>query len=378
MYTAFCERLGLDHGIFAFSHCRDVVAAVSNNGGMGVLGAGWMSAETLAAELDWIDAQVGDNPYGVDVVIPERYEGMEETEARALERRLWKQVPAGHREFAKRLLSDHGVPEWPEGEALSQPDLPGATYATALPLIDVALAHPKCRILVNALGTPPREVIERVQGSGRLIGALCGRVKQAVAHKEAGLDFVIAQGGEGGGHAGEIASIVLWPQVADAVAPLPMLAAGGIGNGRQMLAAMATGAAGVWTGSLWVTVAEAAGEPAQKASYLNASSEDTVRSRSWTGKSARVLRNAWTEAWDNPETVAPLPMPLQFLVAADARRRTERYAGVADTQAVAMNPAGQVIGQIDHIESCRDAVYRLLSEYADALEQVNNRGPNEG
>ena len=376
MHSELCERLGLDHSIFAFSHCRDVVAAVSNNGGMGVLGAGWMSAETLAAELDWIDNQVGDNSYGVDVVIPERYEGMDETDAVALERRLWKRVPTGHREFAERLLRDHGVPEWPGGEALSQPDLPGATYATALPLVEEALRHPKCRVLVNALGTPPPEVIEAVQSSGRLVGALCGRVKQAVAHAQAGLDFVVAQGGEGGGHAGEIASIVLWPQVVDAIAPLPVLAAGGIGNGRQMLAAMATGAAGVWTGSLWVTVAEAAAEPAQKAAYLRASSEDTVRSRSWTGKTARVLRNAWTEAWDQAQSPDPLPMPLQFLVAADARRRTERYAGVGNAQAVAMNPAGQVIGQINETESCRDVIFRLLSEYADALEQVTRGVPS--
>ncbi len=371
MYSALCERLGLDHGIFAFSHCRDVVAAVGNNGGMGVLGAGWMSAQTLARELDWLDREVGDVGYGVDVVIPQRYEGMAETDAEALERRLWGQVPADHLAFANRLLREHGVPEWPEGEDGAPPDLPGATYATALPLVQEALKHPKCRVIVNALGTPPREVIEAVQSSGRLVGALCGRVKQAVAHAEAGLDFVVAQGGEGGGHAGEIASIVLWPQVVDAIAPLPVLAAGGIGNGRQVLAAMATGAAGVWTGSIWVTVAEAAAEPAQKAAYLRASSEDTVRSRSWTGKTARVLRNAWTDAWDGAQSPDPLPMPLQFLVSADARRRTERYAGAGDTQAVAMNPAGQVIGQINEIETCRDVVFRLLSEYADALDQVN-------
>ncbi|MXW51295.1 MAG: nitronate monooxygenase [Gammaproteobacteria bacterium] len=375
MQSELCERLGLDHALFAFSHCRDVVAAVSNNGGMGVLGAGWMSADTLATELDWLDQAVGDNGYGVDVVIPQRYEGMEETDPETLERRLWSQVPATHLGFANRLLREHGVPEWPQGEGITQPDLPGATYATALPLVQEALRHPQCRILVNALGTPPREVVEAVQSTGRLVGALCGRVTQAVAHAEAGLDFVVAQGGEGGGHAGEIASIVLWPQVVDAIAPLPVLAAGGIGNGRQMLAAMATGAAGVWTGSLWVTVAEAAAEPAQKAAYLRASSEDTVRSRSWTGKTARVLRNAWTEAWDQAESPDPLPMPLQFLVAADARRRTERYAGVGNAQAVAMNPAGQVIGQINEIESCRDVVFRLLSEYADALEQVTRGAP---
>jgi NAD(P)H-dependent flavin oxidoreductase YrpB (nitropropane dioxygenase family) len=210
-----------------------------------------------------------------------------------------------------------------------------------------------------------------VHDSGRLIGALCGKVKQAVAHKNAGLDFVVAQGGEGGGHSGEIGSIVLWPQIVDAIAPLPMLAAGGIGNGRQMLAAMSTGAAGVWTGSLWITVEEAAGQPAQKESYLNATSEDTVRSKAWTGKPARLIRNKWTESWDAAESPQPLGMPMQFMVSADARRRTELYAGVEKAQEIAMNPAGQVIGQLNQVESCRDVIYRLLDEYVDALEKVN-------
>ena len=212
-----------------------------------------------------------------------------------------------------------------------------------------------------------------VQDSGRLIGALCGRVKQALAHQQAGLDFIVAQGGEGGGHAGEISSIVLWPQVIDAVAPIPVLAAGGVGNGRQMLAAMGMGAAGVWTGTLWTTVEEAAAQPAQKESYLRATSEDTVRTRSWTGKTARVLRNNWTDAWNSKDAPQPLELPLQGLLAADAMRRTETYAGAGDTQKVAMNPAGQVVGQINEVEFCRGVINRLLAEYADALEQVNKQ-----
>lgn len=370
MYSQLSEQLGMDHAIFAFSHCRDVVAGVSNAGGMGVLGAGWLSPEQLAEELNWLDQHV-ERSYGVDVVIPQKYEGMDEVDADVLEARLRKQIPEEHVEFANRLLQDHGVPEWPENMAHSEPTLPGATYATALPLVEEALTRPKCRIIVNALGTPPADVIELVHDSGRLIGALCGKVKQAVAHKEAGLDFVVAQGGEGGGHTGEIGSIVLWPQIVDAIAPLPMLAAGGIGNGRQMLAAMATGAAGVWTGSLWLTVEEAAGQPAQKASYLEATSEDTVRSRSWTGKHARLIRNKWTDAWDDKSSPEPLGMPMQFMVSADARRRTEMYAGVGKAQDVAMNPAGQVIGQINEVESCRGVIQRLLEEYVDALEHVN-------
>jgi len=375
MYSELSEKLGMDHAIFAFSHCRDVVAAVSNNGGMGVLGAGWFSPEQLAEELDWLDDHV-EGGYGVDVVIPQKYEGMDEVDPDELEAKLWKQIPKDHVEFAKKLLNDHGVPEFPEDMPHTEPTLPGATYATALPLVEEALRRPKCKVIVNALGTPPADVIDMVHESGRLIGALCGKVKQAVSHKEAGLDFVVAQGGEGGGHTGEIGSIVLWPQIADAIAPLPMLAAGGVGNGRQMLAAMSAGAAGVWTGSLWLTVEEAAGQPAQKQSYLNASSEDTIRSRAWTGKPARLIKNAWTDAWDAKETPAPLGMPMQFMVSADARRRTEMYAGVEKTQDVAMNPVGQVIGQLNQVESCRDVIYRLLEEYVYALERVNGMLPD--
>ncbi len=362
----------MDHAIFAFSHCRDVVAAVSNNGGMGVLGAGWMSPEQLAEELSWLDERVS-RSYGVDIVIPQRYEGMDEVDTETLEAKLWEQIPDEQVAFADRLLEEHGVPAWPDDVPHTEPTLPGATYATAMPLVEEALTRDKCRIIVNALGTPPADVIEMVHESGRLIGALCGKVKQAVAHKEAGLDFVIAQGTEGGGHTGEIGSIVLWPQIVDAIAPLPMLAAGGIGTGRQMLAAMSTGAAGVWTGSLWLTVEEAAGQPAKKDAYLQATSEDTVRSRGWTGKHARLIRNDWTDAWDAEGTPEPLGMPMQFMVSADARRRTEMYAGVGEAQRVAMNPAGQVIGQINEVESCRDVIYRLLEEYVDALDRVNGQ-----
>jgi len=376
MFSELSEKLGMDHAIFAFSHCRDVVAGVSNSGGMGVLGAGWLSPEQLAEELNWLDEHV-EGGYGVDVVIPQKYEGMDEVDPEALEAKLWKQIPGEHVDLANRLLNDHGVPEWPEDMPHSEPTLPGATYATALPLVLEALKRPKCKVIVNALGTPPADIVEMVHDSGRLIGALCGKVKQAVSHKNAGLDFVVAQGGEGGGHTGEIGSVVLWPQIVDAIAPLPMLAAGGVGNGRQMLAAMSTGAAGVWTGSLWLTVEEAAGQPAQKESYLKATSEDTVRSRAWTGKHARLIKNEWTKSWDAENTPEPLGMPMQFMVSADARRRTELYAGVGKAQDVAMNPVGQVIGQLNQVESCRDVIYRLLEEYVDALEHVNKLMPSD-
>ena len=373
MPNELCQKLGIDYPIFAFTHCRDVVVAVSKAGGIGVLGAVGFSPEQLKEELDWIDEHIGDKSYGVDVVIPQKYEGMGSMSAEEMEAQLWKMVPEEHMEFAQKLLADAGVPEWPDGT--TSMGLMGWTEATATPLLEEALTRPQCRMIANALGTPPADKIKMVQDSGRLIGALCGKVKQAVAHKEAGLDFVVAQGGEGGGHTGDVGSVVLWPQIVDALGDTPMLAAGGIGNGRQIAAAMAMGAAGVWTGSLWLTVEEAHTQPAQKTSLLAATSEDTVRSRSWTGKTCRMLKNEWTEAWERPDTPDPLGMPLQGMVTSDGMRRTSTYADVGECQKVAFNPCGQVIGQINEVESCRQVVYRLLDEYVDAESKAGGKLP---
>ena len=374
MHTKLCDRLGIEFPIFAFTHCRDVVAAVSQAGGFGVLGVVGFSPEQIATELDWIDEHVGDQPYGVDLVIPSRYEGMDlgDIDASALEAKLKEMVPAEHRNFAQKLLADAGVPEIPSDEEhLNQ--LLGWTEATATPQLDVALAHEKVKLIANALGTPPPDVIEQVQKSGRLMAALCGKVHQAERNRDAGVDVIIVQGAEGGGHTGEIGSLVLWPQVIDAVAPTPVLAAGGIGNGRQAAAALAMGAAGVWTGSLWLTVAESACEPAQKQSYLDATSADTVRSRSYTGKPCRMLRNDWTEAWERDGAPDPLGMPLQGMVTADAIQRVHRYAD--KSQAVAFNPVGQVVGQLNEVQPVREVIQQFVEEYVDAVERLESLQP---
>jgi len=374
MQTEFCKQLGIEAPIFAFTHCRDVVVAVSKAGGIGVLGAVGFTADQLKEELDWIDAHIGDHIYGVDVAIPQKYEGMEETDPDELVKMLQSAIPEQHRKFTEQLLTDHGVPEYPENDGEVSLSF---SAIQAQVLVDEALTRPRCRMIVNALGTPPADIVEQVHDAGRLIGALAGRLKHGINHKNAGLDFVVCQGSEGGGHAGEVTSMVLWPQMVDAVAPLPVLAAGGIGTGRQILAAMSMGVSGVWLGSLWLNSAEAAAEPAQRESYMSATSEDTVRSRSWTGKTARMLKNEWTEAWDRPDTPDPLPMPLQGYLTFDAVRRTHKYAGSGECQKIAFNPVGQVVGQINEIESCRDIVFRLLHEYSEAFDHLNAITPTE-
>jgi NAD(P)H-dependent flavin oxidoreductase YrpB (nitropropane dioxygenase family) len=376
MQTEFCRRLGIEYPIFAFSHCRDVVAAVSKAGGMGVFG---MNAFTdpaeVKAELDWLDAHVGDKRYGIDVVIPQKYEGKGAAvqDIAELERMLEQMIPAEHRAFRDRILAENGVPELPaDAERMG---LLGWTETSAAPALEEALKRDKCALVANALGTPPADVIRRIQASGRLVGALCGKVKQAKAHQAAGLDFIVAQGSEGGGHTGEVGSIVIWPQIIDAVRPLPVLCAGGIADGRQMLAALGMGAAGVWSGSLWLTAAEAAAQPAEKALYFSAGSEDTVRSRSWTGKGARMLRNAWTEAWEQPDAPKPLGMPLQGLLTMEAMQRTGRYIEHPGAQRCSFSPVGQVVGMLQQESSCRDIVARLVNEYLDALDGLQKLMP---
>src|SRR3954453_14221587 len=368
MHTTLCDDLGIEFPIFAFTHCRDVVAAVSKVGGFGVLGAVGFTPEQLEVELQWIDEHIGDKPYGVDIVIPGKYEGMDELDPEKLGDMLRAMVPKEHVEFADQILRDAGVPDLPPEED-ERMRLLGWTEASALPQIEVALRHPKVRLIANALGTPPAEVIDHIHAAGLKVAALCGSPYQALKHKDAGVDIVIAQGGEGGGHTGDVGSIVLWPQVAKAIAPTPMLAAGGIGSGEQIAAALALGAQGVWTGSLWLTVEESDLPPAQKQQLLAATSREPVRARSVTGKPCRMLRNEWTDAWEQQDSPDPLPMPLQYMVSGDCVARSHRYADKA--LKVMFNPVGQVVGQMDRENRVADVIMRLVEEYVDAVDNLN-------
>lgn len=368
MHTRLCDELGIEFPIFAFTHCRDVVVAVSKAGGFGVLGAVGFTPEQLEIECAWIDEQIGDHPYGVDIVIPNKYEGMNtDMSGDELAEMLRKMVPQGHLDFAKKILADHGVPtEGADSDALK---LLGWTEATATPQVEVALRHPKVTLIANALGTPPADMIKRIHESGRKVAALCGSPAQALKHAAADVDIIIAQGGEAGGHCGDIGSIVLWPQAVKAVAPRPVLAAGGIGSGEQIAAALALGCEGAWTGSQWLMVEEASNTPVQQEAYAKATSRDTVRSRSFTGKPARMLRNDWTEAWETEGNPEPLGMPLQYMVSGMAVSATNKYPN--ETVAVAFNPVGQVVGQFNKVEKSAAVIERWVSEYLEATNRLS-------
>lgn len=369
MHTSLCDQLDIEFPIFAFTHCRDVVVAVSKAGGFGVLGAVGFTPEQLEIELNWIDEHIGDHTYGVDIVIPNKYEGMDSNlSADELAKMLVDMVPQEHLDFARKILTDHGVPLTAEDNE-STLQLLGWTEATATPQVEVALKHPKMTLIANALGTPPKDMIEHIHAEGRKVAALCGSPSQARKHADAGVDIIIAQGGEAGGHSGEVGSIVLWPQVVKEVAPVPVLAAGGIGSGQQIAAALALGAQGAWTGSQWLMVEEAENTPVQQAAYVKAGSRDTVRSRSFTGKPARMLRNDWTDAWENPDNPKPLGMPLQFMVSGLAVSATHKYPD--ETVDVAFNPVGQVVGQFTKVEKTSAVIERWVQEYLEATNTLN-------
>jgi NAD(P)H-dependent flavin oxidoreductase YrpB (nitropropane dioxygenase family) len=358
-----CDALDIEFPLFAFSHCRDVVAAVTNAGGLGVLGALAYDPEQLEIELSWIEDHVKGRPYGVDFAVPERFVG--KGEGRSVGD-LSSMIPQSHIDFAEAVLAEHGVPALP-------PDADATVKAAGLGVetegpsqVEVALSH-DIALLVNALGPPPEYAVRAAHDRDVLVGALAGSPRHAQRNVERGVDVVIAQGTEAGGHCGEISTMVLVPEIVDAVGPdVPVLAAGGIGRGRQMAAAMALGAQGAWTGSIWLTVSESATEPWVVDKLLAAGFTDAVRSRSMTGKPARQLRTAWTEAWERPDAPDPLPMPLQGILFSGAARRISR----ARANALAGSPAGQIIGSMRKVRPAKDLVLEIVEEWVETIERM--------
>jgi NAD(P)H-dependent flavin oxidoreductase YrpB (nitropropane dioxygenase family) len=355
----------MEFPIFAFSHCRDVVAAVSRAGGMGVLGALYFTPEELEIELKWIDDHVDGKPYGVDLVMPAKVQLPEGVKAEDLEGQLEAMITDEHRNFVEKVLAEYNIPPLP-ADVQGAHHLLGWTDATARPQIEVALQHSPS-LLVNALGPPPKDVVDTAHDHGIKVAALASSPRHAYKHVETGVDIIVAQGTEAGGHTGEISSVVLWPQVIESVAPVPVLAAGGIANGGQIAAALAMGAQGVWTGSIWLTVAESDMTPLVLEKLLEADSTQTVRSRSLTGKPARQLRTEWIDAWERPDSPGYLPMPLQFMLVADAYARITR----SNNRALTGAPVGQVVGMMNQVRPTRDVMQQLVEEYIDAVDRLN-------
>ena len=366
MRTSATAMLGIDVPIFAFSHCRDVVVEVSKAGGMGVLGAAGFDPQHLEEELQWIDAHVGDKPYGVDVLIPSTY-----AKVGTGELNLDEVLPAEQRSFVTRLCDQAGLPPLPQNEAHSllqkEARQLNMTPEQARELLDVAVRHRGVRLIVNALGTPPREEVARLKALGFKVGSLIGKADHVKSQLDAGVDLLVAQGTEAGGHTGVITSMVLWPQVIDLAGSIPVLAAGGIGRGKQMAAALAMGAAGVWCGSIWLGTRQSELDPLVRQRFYEAKSEDAVQTRALTGKPCRTLRSKFLEAWDAEDAPPTLMLPLQTLVGLEARLRAQR----AKAKDWLSYPVGQIVGDMKAETSVREVVQGMLEEFLESVERLN-------
>jgi NAD(P)H-dependent flavin oxidoreductase YrpB (nitropropane dioxygenase family) len=372
MKSPICDMLGIEFPLLAFSHCRDVVAAVSRAGGFGVLGATVHTPETIERELKWIDDHVDGKPYGVDVLIPENIStaGEKDVTWKSLEAR----VPQAHRDYTRDLLKKYDIELTTTSVADNQPQPFDAK--TALELLEVSFRHP-IRLIANALGVPPKQMIEMGKKHGVPVAALVGAKEHAVRTVAAGVDILVAQGTEAGGHCGEVSTMVLVPEVIKAIKPIrevPVLAAGGIMTGQQMAACMAMGAAGAWTGSVWLATVEAETTEIFREKMIAASSREAVRSKGRTGKPARQLRSVWTDAWDRaPESPGALPMPLQSIISRDAFNSIDRAAAAGNPKArdLVSYFVGQGVGLVDSVKSAGAVVQEFKEEFAEAVEHMN-------
>ena len=356
MKTEVCSTLEVEYPIFAFSHCRDVVAAVSKAGGFGVLGVSRHSAEELRIDLRWIRDQIGDKPFGVDLIFPAKT-AAGETEEESLAR-----IPPQHREFVAELMAKFDVPAPTDSSSARLYSAHKLTSAHFVKLAAVAL-ETDVSLLVSALGSPPPEVTAAARAKGVLLGALVGSARHAQRQIEAGMDILIAQGNEAGGHVGSISTLTLVPQVVDVAGGRPVLAAGGIADGRQMAAALALGAQGVWLGSVWLTTVESDLQSGLVDRLLTATSSDTVVSRSYSGKPARLLRTQWVNAWEDESTPSPLPTPLQGLLVRDAMTSAVEHG----IEPVLGTPVGQVVGMMNRRDTCAGVIGRLVEGFIDAM-----------
>lgn len=369
MKTEICDQFGIDFPLFAFSHCRDVVAAVTNAGGFGVLGGVAFRPDQLDQELTWIDEQVKGKPYGVDIIVPAKYEGKGENLSFG---QLAERIPEEFHSFVRELLAAHDI-EVDDEPRIAPSSLGGDTGQS---LLEISLNHP-IKLMANALGVPPDYMIEAGKQTGIPVAALVGAKEHAIKQVNAGVDLIVAQGTEAGGHCGEVTTLVLIPEVIEAIEAtgksVPVLAAGGIVTGRQMAASVALGAAGAWTGSVWLTTEEAETAPHTVQKMLAATSRDTVRSAGRTGKPSRQLRSDWTDAWlPNPGGRQPLPLPLQSMISEPVLRRIDKLAegGHPGAQQLATYFVGQGVGLMNKVKPAREVVLEFIEDYLAAAERL--------
>jgi len=357
LHTRLCDEYGCEVPVVAFAHTKDVIAAVTNAGGIGILGGAGRRPEDLRSDIRWIRERVGNRPFGVDLLVPASFvEGNRED--------LESMIPQGHRDFVAGMMKDNNIPA-PVGSERRGALGPGLLRAAREQL--EVLFEENVPIFASGLGSPAF-VSERAHAAGMKVWGLVGLPRQARRQIEAGVDVVIAQGSDSGGHSGTVGTFTLVPEVvamAEGTKTL-VLCGGGVSGGRHLAAAIAMGAAGVWTGTVWLATHESETEMFLKQRLVDSQAEDAIQSRAMSGKPIRQLRSKWSDAWKQPGAPEPLPMPLQPMLVGDIMEGI-RQARMEDWMTT---PAGQSVVGIHAIRPAADVVYSMVEEAMDQFDRM--------
>jgi NAD(P)H-dependent flavin oxidoreductase YrpB (nitropropane dioxygenase family) len=359
--TKLCDMLGIEFPIIAFTHCKDVVVAVVNAGGFSVLGEAMHTPDEIAADVKWIRERVNGRPFGIDLVLP-----ASSPPSGTLDE-LRAEIPESHRDFVQSMKERHNIPDPKRPVALHQ--WGGLNQEMARAQLDVVLEE-RVPVFTSGLGNPAF-ILEAAHERGMKVFGLIGKTRQAQREIEAGVDAIIAQGTDAAGHTGAIGTFSIVPEVVSIAGDTPVIAAGGVTTGRHLAAALCLGAAGVWTGTLWLACRESDEDMIIKEKLIAATAEDTIYSKSVSGMPMRTLKCVWTDEWAKPDAPAILPAPYQMLLSADYIQAANDHR----REDLMFEAAGQGVAFVTSMKPARQIVFDLVEEALATFEALTSESP---
>ena len=354
--TKFCDMLGIEFPVVAFTHCKDVAVAVINSGGFAVLGEAMHTPDDIASDIKWIRDRVDGKPFGIDLVLPASVPPTGSLDE------LMSKIPETHRKFAQEIKEKYDVPD-PKGP-IDLHQWGGLNQEMARAQLEVLLDE-RVPVIASGLGSPVF-ILEAAHERGIKVFGLVGKARQAKRQLEAGVDAVVAQGYDAAGHTGDVGTFSIVPEVAAMAGDTPIIAAGGVTTGRHLAAALCLGASGVWTGTLWLASRESDVDMIIKERLLAATVEDTSYGTSISGMTMRVLKCPWTDEWSKPEAPHALPAPYQMLLSSDY------IQGANDNRRedLMTEAAGQGVGFVTSMKPARQILFDLVEEALASFEEV--------